>query len=752
VTVVDLLPLVPALPLLGVVLLIVGGRWLSRRASGWLATAMVGLSFALSAVIGFAYLESAAPSHESEGRREAVVQVLWHWFAVGEDLVHVTIAAHDLPAMAPIPEGAVVSVPARMGEPQARDLFGPTMPDMWDPEAIVGLMPMMGPIAAGTPLTRFNVQPGPDGFAPAIPWSERRFEVDVALQLDGLSLLMMLVVSGVSFVIHLYSIGYMGRDPDARRFFVYLNLFAFSMLVLVMAANFLVMFVGWELVGLCSYLLIGFWYRDRGNADAGRKAFIVNRVGDFAFLLGLMLIWSVFGSLAYADVLPAAWRLPTNGTLAIAIATLLLVGATGKSAQIPLFVWLPDAMAGPTPVSALIHAATMVTAGVYMIVRVSPLFEQAPAVMALVALIGLATALLGGIIATVQVDIKRWLAYSTISQLGFMFLAVGAGAYVAGMLHLTAHAFFKALLFLGAGSIMHAMSGGFDRAGARPEAASDVPPDQDMRNMGGLLRRLRITGPAFLIGGLALAGLFPFVGFFSKDEILLETLARGGGGVNFWSALWAVAIVGALMTAFYTGRGLTLVLGGEARTGGSREAAESPPTMTVPLIMLAVLTVFGGILAIRVVGSAPAVEELLEPVVGHMEAASSPSALALAILATAVTLTGLGAAWLIYGRRVVDPGRIAAAARWAYRLAWRGFYVDEIYELLIVRPFRVVADFLWHVVDDQLVDGAVNGVGRATASVGQWSRRFQTGYVRTYVLSMLLGAVVIALYLILVAR
>lgn len=764
---IDLMALVPALPLLGVVVLALLGGRISGRLAGWIATVLVGLSFLLSVAIGWSYLTTEPAQGDGGAERPAVVQVLWQWMVVGDDLLDVTIARSDLPALAPIPSDAVITVPARMSDPRAQELLAPAVPDMWDPEAVVGLVTTAGVIPAGTPITRRNVMPGPEGFVHAEPQAMHRFAVDVALQLDGLSLLMMLVVTGVGFVIHLYSIGYMAHDTDVRRFFVYMNLFVFSMLTLVMAANFLVLFVGWELVGLCSYLLIGFWFKERANADAGRKAFIVNRVGDFAFLLGLMLIWSVFGSLAYADVLPEAWRLPLNGPIVLAMTLLLLVGATGKSAQIPLYVWLPDAMAGPTPVSALIHAATMVTAGVYMIVRVHPLFERAPSVMALVAIVGVATALLAGIIAIVQVDIKRWLAYSTISQLGFMFLAVGSGAYVAGMLHLTAHAFFKALLFLGAGSIMHAMSQGAQDASEDQGAAQErvggeqpaegaeggggsvfegVPAEQDMRLMGGLLRRLKLTGPTFLIGGLALAGLVPLVGFFSKDEILLATLARSGGMLSVWSVLWLLAVFGALITAFYSGRGLVLVLAGRPRSGGARGAVESPPTMTVPLVILALLTVLGGVLALSIVSSKPPVEQLLEPVVGTHESGWMPSAAALGVMATVVTLVGLGLAWLMYSRRSRLLWRAAAAVPWAYRIAARGFYVDEAYMLLFVRPYRAAADFLWLVVDDRIIDGAVNGVGRATLQLGQWSRRLQSGYVRTYLLSMLVGAVLIVLY------
>ncbi|MFN2250441.1 MAG: proton-conducting transporter membrane subunit, partial [Anaerolineae bacterium] len=331
---IDLLPVVLALPLLGTLLLLVLGGRLSARASGWLATTMVGLAFLAATVVGADYLTgagvSASDGASGEGgdhALEPVRQVLWHWMAVGEDLAEITLAAHDLPMMAAVPAEAVTTAPALMSDPRAQQLFGPSLSEMWDPEAVVGLTPMAGVVSAGTMLTWYDVAPGPDGFVPARPWTERRFAVDVALQLDGLSLLMVLLVTGVGFLIHLYSIGYMSHDADASRFFVYMSFFVFSMLTLVLAANFLVMFVGWELVGLCSYLLIGFWYSEGANADAGRKAFVVNRVGDFAFLVGLMLIWSVFGSLDYAEVLSTAWRLPVDGALAIAIAALLLAGA-----------------------------------------------------------------------------------------------------------------------------------------------------------------------------------------------------------------------------------------------------------------------------------------------------------------------------------------------------------------------------------------------------------------------------------------
>jgi NADH-quinone oxidoreductase subunit L len=750
-TPIDLLPMVPALPLVGVVLLILCGRRLPDRLAAWLATGLVGAAFLLGVGIAIDYL-ATPPVAGADGPqdRAPVVRTLWSWIDVGQDLVEVTVSLTELATAQPISATAVASMWAPLDASGIRE----ALPGMWDAHAVIGQVPVPLSVPAYTPLTQYNVPPGPAGFTPAVPRTQRGFSADFALQLDGLSLLMLLVVTGVGFLIHVFAIGYMAHDPGVRRFFVYMNLFVFSMLVLVLGANFLVLFLGWELVGLCSYLLIGFWYGDAANAAAGRKAFIVNRVGDFAFLIGLMLIWAVFGSLTFTNVFGAAEALlPVNSALAIAITGLLLIGATGKSAQIPLFVWLPDAMAGPTPVSALIHAATMVTAGVYMIARAHALFERAPVVMAVVAVVGTATALLAAIIACVQVDIKRVLAYSTISQLGYMFLAVGAGAYVAAIFHLIAHAFFKALLFLAAGSAIHAVGHGFDRAGKHPPPIDGVAPDQDMRQMGGLLGRVPLTGWTFVIGGLALAGLFPLAGFWSKDELLYEVLARGGSGTGLWTALYAVALLTAIVTAFYTGRQLLLVLAGDARSEGARRAEESPPLMTLPLVALALLTVLAGGLGIAFGAHASWLTGLLAPVVGGEQIAGGPAKVILALVASVATFGGLGLAWFTYGTRsVLDPARVSAAVPGLYRLAWRKFYVDEVYGALFVRPFLATADFLWHVVDDGVIDGAVNGVGRATIAVAQRSRRLQTGIVRNYLLLMLLGAVVVAAYLLLAAR
>src|SRR6266702_3763776 len=406
-----------------------------------------------------------------------------------------------------------------------------------------------------------------------VPWiAAGAFKAAITVQVDQLSAVMLLVVTGVGFLIHLYSAGYMHDDPSYARFFTYLNLFVFSMVMLVLAGNFLLLYVGWEAVGLCSYLLIGFWYEKPSATDAGKKAFIVNRVGDFGFGLGIMLIWTTFGTLSYGEVFSKATDAVSDGTY-LAIALLLFMGACGKSAQLPLFTWLPDAMEGPTPVSALIHAATMVTAGVYMVARCHTLFEMAPFGLEVVAWVGALTAVFSATIGLVQTDIKRVLAYSTISQLGYMFAAVGVGAYAAGIFHLVTHAFFKALLFLGAGSVIHGLGG-----------------EQDLRRMGQLAPRMLITTGTFLIGAFGLSGIPPFAGFFSKDEILASAFHEGH------VALWAVLLLGVLLTAFYTARVVLLAFFGGPRM--SRDEAhhihESPAVMTLPLAVLALLTALAG--------------------------------------------------------------------------------------------------------------------------------------------------------------
>ena len=562
------------------------------------------------------------------------------------------------------------------------------------------------------------------------------FRAVVGFQVDPLSSVMILVVTGVGFLIHVYSVGYMHEDGGYARYFSYLNLFTFSMLILVLANNFLLMFVGWEAVGLCSYLLIGFWFERKSASDAAKKAFIVNRVGDFAFLVGLFLIFVHFKTLGFTEVFGSASKVLGEGTvLATAITLLLFAGATGKSAQIPLYVWLPDAMEGPTPVSALIHAATMVTAGVYMVARTNALFLLAPVSMTVVATVGAVTALFAATIALVQNDIKRVLAYSTISQLGYMFLAVGVGAFAAGIFHLMTHAFFKALLFLAAGSVIHALGG-----------------EQDMRQMGGLKKKLPVTYWTNLMGVLAIAGIPGFSGFFSKDEILWQAYSSPYGGLGFW----IVGAVTAGLTAFYMGRHLFMIFHGESRVDPHRagHVHESPSAMAVPLILLAVLAVVGGYLWVpAALGGGQPFESFLAPVFGlestHKLGAevhsSSPELLVMGI-SVLLALGGIGVAYRFY---VKNPRRPALlAARWprTYRALLNKYYVDEFYGVIIVKPLVRGSQLLWRGVDSFVIEGTVNGVGRLLESGGSVLRRLQSGYVRTYALTILGGTIVILWY------
>ncbi len=556
------------------------------------------------------------------------------------------------------------------------------------------------------------------------------FVADVAFRLDALAAVMVLVVTGVGFLIHAYSVGYMHEDPGFARYFAYLNLFTTAMLILVLADNLLLLFVGWEGVGLCSYLLISFWYDKVENAVAGKKAFLVNRVGDAAFLLGLfLLVWTV-GRSAGAWTLELTTLAEQRETLAAAtvggwpvatvVALLLFVGATGKSAQIPLYVWLPDAMAGPTPVSALIHAATMVTAGVYLLARLHWLYALAPAAMAVVAVIGAATALVAGVIATAQMDIKKVLAYSTVSQLGYMFLALGVGAPGAAVFHLVTHAFFKALLFLGAGSVIHGLGG-----------------EQDMERMGGLRREMPITFSTMTVGVLALAGVWPLSGFFSKDEILWGALAAGGHPMP---ALGVVGLVVALLTAYYGGRLLFLTFFGESRVTehARHHLHESPAVMTVPLVVLAVLAAAGGFLPV------PAV---VAPVVGgegHGHAAHAP--LGFMVMATGLAGGGLALAWVLYGRLPGLPAILAWRLGGVYRFVRDKLYVDELYAALVVRPLFALAGFFARLVDPRIIDGAAGGAALfVAATAGVW-RRAQTGNVQHYALSFLVGALLLLGY------
>ncbi|MGO8734735.1 MAG: NADH-quinone oxidoreductase subunit L [Terriglobia bacterium] len=535
--------------------------------------------------------------------------------------------------------------------------------------------------------------------------------VHVGFQVDPLSTVMMLVVTGIGFLIHVYSIGYMAHEGGYYRFFGYMNLFMFSMLVLVLADNYLMMFVGWEGVGLCSYLLIGFYLQRKSASDAGKKAFVVNRIGDAGFLLGVMLMAVTFGSLDFQRVTAVALsgRFPVGSSVIVAICILLFIGATGKSAQIPLYTWLPDAMEGPTPVSALIHAATMVTAGVYMVARSNVLFILAPTAMALVAGIGAATAIWAASIGLVQNDIKRVLAYSTISQLGYMFLACGVGAFGAGIFHLMTHAFFKALLFLGAGSVIHALSG-----------------EQDMRKMGGLWNRIPTTAKTMLIATLAISGAPLFSGFFSKDEILWKAFSSPYGG----TLLWFVGFVTAGLTAFYMFRLFFMTFAGKSRVAHEVEhhIHESPTAMTLPLVCLAVGALAAGYIGWpKALGGSNRFEHFLEPV---FEAPSAMSTVArgefsLMLLSVAVAVAGFMVAYFWYVKYPEAPGRAAAKAGPIYRLVLNKYYIDELYDALFVNPTKNLGNGL-AAFDMAVVDGGVNGVGWVTRMSGELSRLWDT--------------------------
>ncbi len=616
-----------------------------------------------------------------------------------------------------------------------------------------------------------------------------------ALRLDPLATVMALVVTGVGSLIHIYSVGYMHEEPDPEyaRYFSYLNLFAAFMLVLVLAANLPVLFVGWEGVGLCSYLLIGFWYHKRSAADAGKKAFVVNRIGDFGFLLGMLLVYRTFGTFDFAELATRIEPMAPEATMGVltTVALLLFVGATGKSAQIPLYVWLPDAMEGPTPVSALIHAATMVTAGVYMIGRNAVLFSHAPLALEVVAVVGVATALLAATIGLVQNDIKRVLAYSTVSQLGFMFLAMGVGAYAAGIFHLYTHAFFKALLFLGSGAVIHALSG-----------------EQDIRRMGGLKRDLPVTYWTFLAGAMAIAGVPLLSGFFSKDEILYRTFASGH------RVLWTVAAATSWLTAIYMFRLVFRTFHGEraapvaepagAQAGGPHAPSppdpgspvahgpsapgtpghghggrlhEAPPSMAIPLVILAIGSVVAGYVGVpHALGGENRIERFLEPsfhageparreaawpaggapeeaVAGAAaqaaEAVAGGAGLELTLMAVSIALAlgGIAVATEVFLRRREAADRVAARFPRIYRLLLGKYFVDELYDALFVRPTKAIStSVLWRGVDAGFIDGAVDGVGRSVRSAGTTLRRAQTGSVRVYAASLFLGVVLVIGY------
>ena len=590
-------------------------------------------------------------------------------------------------------------------------------------------------------------------------------EIDAAIQLDQLSILMMMVITGVGFLIHVFSVGYMRDDPGYARYFAYLNLFVFFMLVLVMGSSFPLMFVGWEGVGLCSYLLIGFWFEDREKADAGKKAFIVNRIGDFGFLVAIFILFTTLGTLDYVDVFELAPEVLLPGSAVVTAITLfLLLGAIGKSAQVPLYVWLPDAMAGPTPVSALIHAATMVTAGVYLVARSGVLFALAPTGAAAVATVGAVTAVFAATIALEQYDIKKVLAYSTVSQLGFMFMGVGVGAYAAGVFHLVTHAFFKALLFLGSGAVIHSMHHAF-------HATHKSWDPQDMRNMGGLRRFMPVTWATMGIATLAIAGIWPFAGFFSKDEIIWYAGAAATGEYRgLFTVLWGMSLAAAMLTAFYMTRMMVLTFYGENRTG-SAEAGhlhEAPLTMTVPLVVLAALSVFGGWINVPEslqasvfggFGLLPMSEWLhhfLEPVTLHADevrlATLGPYAEAAPIggghvawgaVATGAALVVMILTYRSLAGRIVVPATESMPITGIRGLLYNKWYVDELYDRLFVRPVVNGSRFLWRWVDQLLIDGTVNATGAVTRGIGWIGSLFQTGQVTTYAFVLTVAALAV---------
>ena len=546
------------------------------------------------------------------------------------------------------------------------------------------------------------------------------FHVTWGFQVDTLTAVMLLIVGVIGMLVHYYSIGYMHGDPGYYRFFAYLNLFMFAMFVLVLADNFLLLFLGWEGVGLCSYILISFWYQKKSASQAGKKAFLVNRVGDFGFTLGMFLVFVTTGTLQFSGVFEKAGAIGA-GTLAW-ICLLLFTGAVGKSAQFPLHVWLPDAMEGPTPVSALIHAATMVNAGVYMVARSYPLFMHSETAMLVVMAVGTFTAIFAAAIAITQNDIKKVIAYSTISSLGFMFMALGAGAWAAGIFYLFAHGFFKGLLFLCSGSVIHAMGG-----------------EQDMRLMGGLRRKLPVTFWTMLAGALAMVGMIPFSGFWAKDEIVGATF------VNGYYVVWAVAIVTVLLTAIYMFRLMFLTFWGENRAPAEVQAHihESPPVMTVPLVLLAIPATFLGL----VVGLPPEggwIHRFLEPVffeVEHEEFHWLGTGGALMLVSLAVVTAGIAVAWWMYVRETGVPARLAARYPALYRASLNKFYMDDIYDVVPVRATIGLARFLWGVVDVRLIDGAVNGLAWLWGWTGARLRPVQTGRAQNYALYVLTAAV-----------
>lgn len=557
------------------------------------------------------------------------------------------------------------------------------------------------------------------------------FSINFSFLLDPLSSLMLLIITGIGFLIHLYSISYMSHDEGFGKFFAYLNLFIFFMLLLVLGSNYLIMFIGWEGVGLCSYLLIGFWYKNTSYASAAKKAFVMNRIGDLGFLIAVFAILSLFGSLEYSTVFSIASTLPMGDSMLLLITLLLFVAATGKSAQIPLFTWLPDAMAGPTPVSALIHAATMVTAGIYMIVRSNILFTLSPITMSIIAGIGVSTALIAAFIALTQNDIKKVLAYSTVSQLGYMFLALGVGAFTGAFFHVITHAFFKALLFLGAGSVIHGMSD-----------------EQDMRKMGGLKGKMPITFATMLIGTIAISGIPPLSGFFSKDEILAFTFESS-------PILWSLGFLTALCTAFYMFRLLFLTFYGSFRGTEHQKhhLHESPWQMTFPLIVLAILATFGGALNIpEALHGGYWLADFLKPIYAYSNNVVEPIHLDHSLEYTLMGISAIAAiimavfAYTKYVKRGEIPAEDGVEQGLLYKLSNNKLYIDELYDSLFVKPLNGLSKLLYKFVDKSFIDGLVNGVGAFIESSGKGIRQLQSGHVGFYLFMMVVGVIAILLY------
>lgn len=542
-------------------------------------------------------------------------------------------------------------------------------------------------------------------------------------QIDALNSIFLLVITGIGFLIHLYSISYMGHDEGYGKFFSYLNLFVFSMLLLVLGANYLIMFIGWEGVGLCSYLLIGFWYKNNDYTNAAKKAFIMNRIGDLGFLIGMFLIFSKYQTLDYKSLQYIISHDQMDPAFLTSVALCLFVGAIGKSAQVPLFTWLPDAMAGPTPVSALIHAATMVTAGIYMVTRSHFIYSLAPYAQHIVLIIGLATALIAATIATQQNDIKKVLAYSTVSQLGFMFMALGVGAYTAAVFHVVTHAFFKALLFLGSGSVIHAVDG-----------------EQDIRKMGGLRKSMKLTYSTFLIGCIAIAGIPPLSGFFSKDEIMMHVFTYPIYGKVFW----VLGMLAAMITAYYMFRLLFITFFGNYR--GKGHPHESPALMTIPLVVLAVFSAIGGFIGIpEVLGGKHALHHFLTPVLirttgsdASIEHLSHQSEYILMAVAVLIAIIGIAMAWFGYKRFNAEAKNSGIAS--FFENKW---YVDEFYDAIVVRPWYKLSAFAEQVVEKSGIDGLVNGVGKLVQFGSTKLRILQNGLVGSYLFMIVIGVVLL---------